>query len=904
MSRLPLRSPADFLFSRSSLAIAATLLVIAVTNAAAQATQQADLRVTVIDQTGGGVPQAAVSVARPDGVVVDVRADPRGVATISALPVGPVQLRVEVAGFVTHESRVTLGRGANSHAVTLALAGLQEDVVVTDATAADDRRGNSLTTVLEEDQLADLSDDPEELAAQLEAMTGGAGAAFQVDGFRGGRLPNRNEIRQVRFRNNSYAADNHDAGRVQVEIITRPVSTVWSGNANFGLRTDILNARNAFARTETPEQFRRFNMGVRGPLVRNRTSLRFNVDGDRSFDSGTIVALTPEGRVTDQVRRPFDETNFSVGLDHALTGDSTLRAEYRAGDDDRRNLGVGDFSLLERAYTRSSSEQRVRSSIQTVLGRARLNELRVQFETRDSIAESLNQDVSIVVIDAFSRGGAGVSSRGTTRTLELTDNYDFAVGRHGMRVGAVLEAEEHRNFDARNAAGTFTFGSLEAFREGRPNTFTQRLGQVDTRFKRYQLGVYWQDDVRLHRSLTVSVGVRQELQNHVDDKINLMPRLGFTWNVFGSKTVVRGGYGVFHDWYDSSLHDQTLRVDGRTQRDLLVLNPGYPDPSGGISSIVLPGGRVQAAPDLRLPYIRQASIGVERPLSPTLSLQASYTVLRGHNQMRSRNINAPDASGARPEPTIGTVTEIESTGRTSNDRLNMSLNYRLPARRLFMNVNYTLANTKDVGDGALSLPANSLDPEAEWGPASRDIRHRLYAAVGFPVWLGIRANVTTNASSAAPYTITTGRDDNGDGVSNDRPVGVGRNGARGAARWELSMRFSRVVGFGGPRGGQAAGRGSPGSGSGPTVGQQGQGQRGGQQIAVGGPGGGRGGGPGAGGGDASDPRFSVEFYVQAFNVLNRTNYLNFSGNLQSPFFGLPTSAAQARRVEVGMQFRF
>ena len=49
-----------------------------------------------------------------------------------------------------------------------------------------------------------------------------------------------------------------------------------------------------------------------------------------------------------------------------------------------------------------------------------------------------------------------------------------------------------------------------------------------------------------------------------------------------------------------------------------------------------------------------------------------------------------------------------------------------------------------------------------------------------------------------------------------------------------------------------------------------------------------GGGPGPGG----------------YNVLNRTNFLNFSGNQLSPFFGNPTSATQARRLEVGMQFRF
>ncbi len=61
---------------------------------------------------------------------------------------------------------------------------------------------------------------------------------------------------------------------------------------------------------------------------------------------------------------------------------------------------------------------------------------------------------------------------------------------------------------------------------------------------------------------------------------------------------------------------------------------------------------------------------------------------------------------------------------------------------------------------------------------------------------------------------------------------------------------------------------------------------------------------GRGGGDGANQRFSVELYVQGSNILNRTNYVNFSGNLQSPFFGLPTSAAQARRIEVGMQFRF
>ena len=47
-----------------------------------------------------------------------------------------------------------------------------------------------------------------------------------------------------------------------------------------------------------------------------------------------------------------------------------------------------------------------------------------------------------------------------------------------------------------------------------------------------------------------------------------------------------------------------------------------------------------------------------------------------------------------------------------------------------------------------------------------------------------------------------------------------------------------------------------------------------------------------------------EVYVQGFNVLNRANYVAFSGNVQSPFFGRPTSAAPARRIELGVQIGF
>ena len=207
-----------------------------------------------------------------------------------------------------------------------------------------------------------------------------------------------------------------------------------------------------------------------------------------------------------------------------------------------------------------------------------------------------------------------------------------------------------------------------------------------------------------------------------------------------------------------------------------------------------------------------------------------------------------------------------------------------------MGGNYTLGQVKNHADSATSLPANSLNPDAEWGPSLQDVRHRVNCNFNVPFVYGMRASVNGNAQSAAPYNITTGRDDNQDGVVNDRPAGVGRNAARGAARFDMSLRLSRQITFGPSRttpgdrrppgrveGGPAGG--APAGGAAPQ--QQGRAVRVGRRP--------RRRWPGAGGGnpfEGGNGRFSAEVWIQANNVLNRVNYLNFVGNIQSPFFGM------------------
>ena len=238
-------------------------------------------RVVVLDQTGAGIPAAAVTVTPPGNQPLKIAADERGLANLAALPVGTVQLHVESPGFLPYDAPLTLRRGLNNQTVTLKIEGFQEQVVV-DETAVQASGSAETTKVLDESVIDQLPDDPDELQATLEQMAGGIGAVFRVNGFTGGRLPNREDIRQIRFRTNSFAADNHDAGRVQIDIITRPNVRTWNGNFNANFRNDALNARDAFALSKTPQNIARFGGGVRGPLVAGRTSLRLNLTRNQS----------------------------------------------------------------------------------------------------------------------------------------------------------------------------------------------------------------------------------------------------------------------------------------------------------------------------------------------------------------------------------------------------------------------------------------------------------------------------------------------------------------------------------------------------------------------------------------------------------------------------------------------
>jgi hypothetical protein len=871
---------------RSFLAVVAAVLVTA-TGAAAQS-GSASLRVTVLDETAAVLPGATVYVVGDDGVEHPVQVDEAGVGTVSGLTPGPYTIGASYPGFKPSTGAITLRRGANQTTVTLAVA-ISEEVTVAETDAAE-RRDNGFTTTLSQAEIDGLSDDPDEMAEQLAQMAG-PGAQIFVDGFRGGRLPPKDQIQQIRFRTNSFAAEYHDAGMVRVEVITRPGMGDWRSRATFGFRDSSLNARNAFADTRPIEQVKRVQVSSQGPIRKGKTSVSFSAEGNASYDAQTIVAATPTGDVREQVRRPNDVLNTTIRLEHALSPGNSLRAEYQRRTQDRDNQGVGDYDLQDRAWSTDSTTDTLRLRNTRTIGRKVFSELKFEFVQSSTENTSFSSNPTLRVLEFFTSGGAGQSGVRQGRQFTIDQSVDFTVRKHALRAGVLFEAGHWDSTQQTNANGTYTFSSLEDFENRLARTYTRRVGVPDVSYSQYQLGWYVQDDFRITKNLQASLGLRQEVQTNIDDKWNLAPRAAFTWTV--KKTNVRGGYGLFYDWYDSQTYEQTLRVDGVRQYDEVIVNATYPLTAGATGER-LPASRIQAA-SLTQPIVHQASIGVDKNVREWMGVRADYMWTRGYNVLRSINVNAP-VNGVRPDLTVGNVSEIVSTGKRASDRLTLAMNVRAPQRRIFGNVVYQLGSIRNYADSALSLPADSNNPDADWGPAAQDVRHRLFVMANFPLVFGLRAGMNMQLSSARPYNITTGLDDNGDTVFNDRPAGVDRNSARGAKQMTVDLRLTKSINLGGLLGGGPEGvpMGTP-----PPPGG------GGAANAM---------QPGAGGGggdgprmvimEGSNARYRADFYISVQNLFNQTNLNAFTGNQLSRFFGQATSAGAARRIEVGATISF
>jgi len=148
---------------------------------------------------------------------------------------------------------------------------------------------------------------------------------------------------------------------------------------------------------------------------------------------------------------------------------------------------------------------------------------------------------------------------------------------------------------------------------------------------------------------------------------------------------------------------------------------------------------------------------------------------------------------------------------------------------------------------------------------------------------GMSASFLLIANSGRPYSITTGRDENGDQATNDRPSGILRNSLRGPSSYNVDMVFMKQIPLKRPEPSAANNQQAPG--------QVVNGPQGPLLIPAGG---------GFGGFGAPSPGPRLTFAAQVRNLLNNTQLRGYSGVITSPLFGKPTGVAPGRTMTLGL----
>ena len=861
------------------------------------------LTVTVADQTGAIIPNAIVTLTGGEQATSAVKpppgqTSPQGIATFEGLLPGRYALQAEFDGFETSIVKdLRVRAGDNRQNVILSIKRVEDMVVVGQdaASAASDRRGPTFGTVLTREQIDALSEDPDEARRQLQELAG-PGAVIRVDSFEGSPLPPKSQIRMIRISRDQFAAENHSAGGLFIEIVSQPGVGPVRGNVNMRLRDGSMTARSPLVEKKGPERSQDYNFNLGGSLAREKTSFNMSIGGVTAFDTPTLNVARTSGirSETLPLRRPREQMNASFSLDHALTLDQTLRFSMNRSSSSNRNLGIGDFDELERAYETESTNYNVRVQHVGPVGRRFFINSRLQFIRTESESRSAVEAPTVRVLESFTSGGAQQDGGSLARRVNFASDLDYVRGRHSMRAGLLLDGGWFHSDSFSNYLGTYTFESLDAYEQNRPRSFTRRIGDPNIDYFNLQGAVYVQDDIRVRQNLSLSPGVRFELQTHVSDFNNVGPRFGVTWSPgTGGRTTLRGSAGLFYDWLGTGTYEQTLRVDGFRQRELNVADPVYPD--AGFAGVAPPVNRYLLG-DLNLPRQVRFSGGVERGLTRTSRLGITWAHMRGSSLRRGENLNAP-IGGLRLDPEFANVIRVVSDARSRQDTATVFFNVSLARaaapgtppvlpssrtaarfdwRRASITAQYTTNWLRNNSDGDFWV-APSGDLEQEWGVAGGEVRHRMIVQLSSQFLRNLTTSWLLNVASGAPYTLQTGLDDNGDLIFNDRPAGVARNTLRAPGQVSLNANVNYSFTFG-----RAAA--TPGQITGISI-VNGVPQA--QTFAA----------PQTG-------RFRVGISVNAQNLTNRANYIGYTGVMTSQLFGQARDVANPRRFDISVNFGF
>jgi Carboxypeptidase regulatory-like domain len=779
------------------------------------------VRGRVTDPSGSVVRRATVRVeAQPKGPWRSTKTNSHGDYQIGGLQQGRYTVAVTAPGFAPSATEDVLITADH----TLAL-----DVRLTIATEAQkievqgqashleiSPESNASAVVISGKSLDALSNDPDEFQNQLTALAGPSvgpnGGEIYIDGFTGGDLPPKSDIREIRVNANPFSVRNDRLGYGRIDIFTKPGNAVYHGNASVEYNNSSMNALSPFLNVSgakpPPYHTWLFDGDFGGPLGKKMSffinAQRRNINHanvvntdvlDSNLDVQPYVASIPNPRVL---------TNVGPRVDFQLSPKNTLTVNYRYFEIGDQKDGVDTQVLPSQAYDAKRHHHDLQVIDTQVLSENVVNEARFQYlhfhnsETPHDFSPTIN------VLGAFLGGGDsnGAFERHETH-YEFQDYVTMTRKAHLLQFGGFVRDIRRREVTDGNFNGTFTFNSLSDYQQTEqglqnglnmaqiqaagygPSQFDLTAGNLSAGVNRLDGALFMGDDWKLSPHFTLTYGLRFESENAISDRADWAPRVGIAWG-FGqtsdTKTVLRAGWGIFYKRFDDDQMIIAERFNGQNQTTYIVNNPAFfptpPPPSAlsGISTSVPTVYRI--GPNLRSPYDMDIAVSLERQLLRGTTVSFTYLNSRGVHRFLTNDVNAPlpgtfspgsSSTGVRPGGSAaGNIYQYESQGIYKQTQLITNVRVRA-GERVSLFGYYVFNNAHSDTAGVDSFAANPWNILEDYGRAHFDIRHRVLIGGSYALPFSFRLSSIVMANSGLPFSITLGQDIYGTGIHNARP---------------------------------------------------------------------------------------------------------------------------------------
>src|ERR1035437_3546367 len=825
------------------------------------------LKVTILDTSGAVITGAEIVLSSPDGSrVAHGVSDSGGNFIFAGLPAGSYTVEVSKPGF--RETKQQLKAGATGYApvrIVMPVAAVAENITVvgSDSSAqistdiAQNQSGNVVDSnaldrlpVFDQDYITTMSRflDPD--------ASGTNGTTLVVNGVEAnGPRVTASAIQSVNINQTRNTALYSRPGRARIEITTKGGTPQLHGSGNFLYRDSLFDAANALAVIKPSEQRTYFEGSLTGPLSHSKkTTFLLALDKDNDNQQGIVDAAGPQGAINANIPNPTHHYFISGRAFHDYGQGNQFWIGYSYEHRTVANQGVGGTTLPEAGTNTLFLEHEVNVGHVYLISPKMVNQLHFLVGHFDNRIHSLNENPQLLVSGAFTGGGAQADFRRTEYHFDGTDIVTYTSGKQEIKFGIDVPDISRRGYDDfTNRAGTYSFASLADCTAAQPFTYIVQSGQGHVTFLERTVAGIFEDNIRLKSNFSIALGVRYYWQNYFHDIAhNVAPRFSFAYAPSPkSKTIIRGGGGFFFDRTGPSPISDLLHFNGVRLKKFIVDNPSYPITQPELAAV--PTGVVVLDPRQRIPYTIQYGLGVDRQLNASSSLFVNYIGARGIDLFRSIDANSPTPPtyAARPNPKLGQERELQSEGYLKSNAVEFGFRGR-PAKFFSGQARYNLGKTYNNTSGITYFPANSYAPNADWSRSDNDQRHKFDMLGTLEAGKWFNFGTAFSAYSGKPVNITTGNDDNHDGLAIDRPQGVPRNGLHGPGYLELDLNLQHDF--------PLTKEGSKG----PTA----------------------------------------TLSVNSFNVLNHANDMTYIGVVSSPLFGHGVAAQPPRRMQLDLEFRF